>query len=228
MDLENNRKTGLNDLIQMYLSLKDKYRNYDTRSALRFMQAFRKSIVDMREMGLEIGLEVLGSLNFGLADKNSDADIIIIHYCELHGDTGECLPDCPNLNTKKELLSLTMAKKMRVEKFYIEILDCINMSYIDQLLTRGYSDDDAQVLRFIFYFVTGRPVNRTFFSKQYKVFIENIQLVNNFNTWASEALSTYLRTSDHRYSFQKYNERIKGYGLQLPLGLRQELEKYLL
>ena len=114
MDLEK-RKHNSNELIQIYLNLKDKYRNYDTRSALRFMQAFRRAVVLLRDLGIELGLEILGSLNFGLAEKNSDADLIIFHYCDIHRDNGECFPNCSNLNYEKEQLSLAMASQMSLK-----------------------------------------------------------------------------------------------------------------
>ena len=82
-------------------------------------------------------------------------------------------------------------------------------------------------MHFLFYFTIGRPVNRRLFESYYKVLIQYKEFVLHFQKWASEILLAYLKTSSHRLSFHKYNERILNEGLQLPSELRSELEYYL-
>lgn len=219
------------ELIHVYQDLKSKYRNYDTRDALRRMQAFRKALVRLEEKGFSIGLELLGSLNFGIVESNSDADLIVLHYCERHRKDGECMPHCSNLRFERDTIAQVLAERLGIEHFHIETIDCINLHYIDEHSKKNTSQtrnlEDSMILRFLFYCAIGRPVKRMLFSEYYKRLNQNKRLSKYFNRWASEALSSYLNTSGHRFSFHKYNERIQDRGLQLPQGLREELEYYL-
>ena len=217
------------ELINIYQDLKNKYRNYDTRDALRRMQAFRKSLVKLGEKGFSVGLELLGSLNFGIVESNSDADLIVLHYCESHRQGGECMPHCSNLSFERDAIAQVLAEHLQIAHFHIETIDCINLHYIDECTKaeRELDTKDEMMLRFLFYCTIGRPVNRMLFSEYYKKLSQNTEIMQYFHTWASEALRSYLNTPGHRFSFQKYNERIQSRGLQLPQGLRQELEYYL-
>lgn len=51
-------------LIEKYIALKNKYRNYDTKEALKRMQAFRIVLKELGEKGFHTGVEILGSINF--------------------------------------------------------------------------------------------------------------------------------------------------------------------
>jgi hypothetical protein len=79
----------------------------------------------------------------------------------------------------------------------------------------------------MFYRNMGRPVNRPLFIRLYEALESKRELSKKFQPWASEALAIYLKTSDHRHSFSKYNERIINQGLDLPQELQQELKYYL-
>ena len=216
------------ELINIYKDLKNKYRNYDTRDALKCMQAFRRASRDLGKRGYLVGLELFGSLNFGIVESHSDADLILLHYCSLHRKDGECMPDCSNLKLEREAIAKGVAKHLKIEHFDIETLDCINLHYISDCITNGLATmHDDIVLRFLFYCEIGRPVNRPIFIKQYKTLAKEPGLSKYFITWASDILASYLQTSSHRLSFHKYNERIASRGLQLPEGLRQELKHYL-
>ena len=217
------------ELINIYQDLKNNYRNYDTRDALRRMQAFRKALLKLEEKGFPIGLELLGSLNFGIVDSHSDADLIVLHYCKGHRGKGECMPHCSNLVFERDTIAQVLAERLKQKRFHIETIDCVNLHYIEEC-SKNYKTVDAKdsmVLRFLFYYTIGRPVKRTLFSEYYKTLIQNSELVKYFHSWASEALRAYLNTSSHRFSFHKYNERIQERGLQLPQALREELQHYL-
>ncbi len=215
------------ELIQIYQDIKSKYRNYDTRNALKRMQAFRKALVNLSEQGFSVGLELLGSLNFGIVERNSDADVIILHYCNIHRKEKECLPSCPNLIFERETIARFLAKSLNMDSFHIETLDCINLHCIEDYKEGRIDKKDSRILRFLFYFALGRPVNQTLFSHHYRTLNAEKSLRKYFYTWASEALAIYLRTSTHRLSFHKYNERILSQGLKLPSDLRKELQYYL-
>lgn len=214
-------------LIKIYQALKNKYRNYDTKHALKRMQAFRRSAQELGSKGFPLAFELLGSINFGLVEPYSDADVIILHYCDLHLSDGECMPSCPNLLFEKEELVKSLRRQLNEEMCRIEILDCINMKYVERCLQTGELSGNSIIYRFMFYRNMGRPVNRPLYIEYYEALEKNASLVAEFELWASLALKAYLKTSDHRYSFSKYNERILNQRIALPEGLREELRRYL-
>ena len=215
------------DLMAIYQALKNKYRNYDTKYALKRMQAFRRSIHELNAKGFPLAIELLGSINFGIVDPSSDADCIILHFCDMHADGGECMPSCPTLHFERDELNKLVRKQLSEDGIRLEILDCINLTYIENFLKSGRTDEDSIIFRFLFYRTMGRPVNRPLFIDFYEKLAEIESIWPAFNKWAAIALRAYLSTSDHRYSFNKYNERILNQKLALPEGLREELKQYL-
>ena len=215
------------NLIQIYQGLKHKYRNYDTRDALKRMQAFRKAIQALDERGFSVGLEILGSINFGIVEKQSDVDLILFHYCRIHKEQDECMPICSNLSFEREIIAHTLCSHLHTEKIHIETLDCINLHHVANYIAKKDKEHYPTVLRFLFYGTIGRPVHFSLVSKFYDILTEDSEIMKEFYEWGSEILSAYLQTSDHRLSFHKYNERILNLGLDLPEGLKKELEEYL-
>ncbi len=212
------------NLIEIYQALKNKYRNYDTKHALKRMQTLRRGVQHLSDRGFPVALEILGSINFGIVEPNSDADLIVLHHCDLHLD---CPPDCPNLKFESDALLRHMRQQPGSENANLEVLDCINLRYVERLIEEKRFADEPILLRFMFYRNMGRPVNRPLFIKLYEKLESEAELAKAFQPWASEALAIYLKTSDHRHSFSKYNERIMSQGLDLPEELQQELKYYL-
>ncbi len=213
------------NLIEIYQALKNKYRDYDTKHSLRRMQTLRRAVVDLAAKGHYVALELLGSINFGIVEQNSDADLIVLHRCDLHLEEGECPPSCPNLKFERDELLRHVRQQPDSADAKIEVLDCINLSYVERLIAEKRFTDEPVLMRFMFYRNMGRPVNRPLFIRLYERLEREPGLASEFQPWASEALAIYLKTSDHRHSFSKYNERIMSQGL--PDELRQELKFYL-
>ncbi len=217
----------MNNLLHHYLELKNKYRAYDTKDALKRMQTLRLAAQELTEKGYPIAFEILGSINFGIVEPSSDADCILLHKCDLHADSGECHPHCSNMIFEKEEIMRILRRKPENESFRIELLDTVNVRYIEKSIEQGVDINDERIYRFLFYRNTGRPVNRPQFIKYIRMLEENTELMRRFGDWASEALESYIHTPRHRFSFSKYNERIISRGLNLPVDLAQELKLYL-
>lgn len=214
-------------LFEIYQQLKNKYRNYDTKHALRRMQAFRRAVQALEAKGYPTAIEILGSINFGLVEPYSDADCIILHFCDLHAGSGECPLTCPNLLFERDEIARSVAKELQNDSCKMEILDCINLEYLQRAADQGRQPDEGILYRFMFYRMIGRPVNRPLFVPLFEVYEQNEQFKQGFEAYAAEALTLYLKTSDHRHSFRKYNERILARGLDLPDDLIDELINYL-
>lgn len=213
-------------LIEKYVALKNKYRNYDTKEALRRMQACRIALKELEDKGFRTGVEILGSINFGIVEPSSDIDCILLHYCDLHKDQ-ECPEYCPNFLYESEEIKASLRRRLKNENLKIEFLDCINLRMVERALDAGNWKDHEVLRRLLFYRTIGRPVNRPLFIPYAEKLEENEEYIRDILEWGSEALSVYLGTSRHRFSFSKYNERIESSGLQLPHGLKEELESYL-
>jgi len=217
----------MNRLIERFLILKNNYRNYDTKHALKRMQAFRQAVRELCNKGYPVAIELLGSISFGIAEPCSDADCVLLHYCDLHQEDGECPVHCPNLIFEQEEIVKTLKKKLPGEMFHIEFLDWVNLKYIENLVKRGQTRDNEIVYRLLYYRTMGRPVNRPLVVKYCEILEQDQELMRGFSEWSSAALAAYLETPTHRYSFNKYNERIINLGVSLPPELKEELIKYI-
>ena len=120
------------NIVERYLVLKNKYRNYDTKYALKRMQAFRLATQELSRKGYEVALELLGSINFGIVDPTSDVDCILLLECDLHKDQGNCPHHCNNLTFVKTEISKFVTKRLSPESFNIDYLDCINLKYVEE------------------------------------------------------------------------------------------------
>jgi len=217
----------MSTLIEKFLTLKDNYRNFDTRACLKRMQRFRRAVEKVALQGRPIALEILGSISFGIVEPGSDADCVLLHYCDLHGDGGECPDDCPNFVFEKNALAEALAAQPGAQPFNIEFLDCVNLTSIEKHLASEPFVQDPILYRMLYYCTVGRPVNRPFFIRYCKIMENNRDFMKGFIEWSSQALEAYLKTSTHRLSFEKYNQRIISTGLALPKELQAELKRYL-
>lgn len=217
----------MSTLIEKYLILKNRYRNYDTKYAIKRMQAFRLAIHELGEKGYRVGLELLGSINFGIVEPSSDADCILLHFCELHKNEPSCPENCPNMAFEKDEISKSVNRKLDGENLKIDFLDNINLAYIDSSIRNNDILGNEVLYRLLFYRNIARPVNRPLFVPYCDLLEENEDFVKEIIPWATEALSGYLKTNQHRLSFNKYNERILSQGMLLPQELADELRKYL-
>ncbi|WCL51295.1 hypothetical protein [Leptospira sp. GIMC2001] len=215
------------NLIEKYLTLKNRYRNYDTKHALKRMQAFRLAVQELSNKGYQVALELLGSINFGIVEDCSDVDSILLHYCELHKDEGSCPDDCPNLVFEKNEIVKLVNRRLEDENIKVDFLDNINLKFVDNSLRKGFIIDNEALYRLLFYRNLGRPVNRPLFIPYCEQLEDNPEFIKEILPWASEALTGYLNTNQHRLSFNKYNERILSRGMLLPKELEMELKKYL-
>ncbi len=215
------------NIVERYLVLKNKYRNYDTKYALKRMQAFRLATQELSRKGYEVALEILGSINFGIVEPTSDVDCILFIECDLHKDHSSCPPHCPNLTFVKQEISKFVLKRLQPETFNIDYLDSINLKYVEEKIRMEQVLGDETLYCLLFYRNIGRPVNRPLFIHYCDELEENPDFLKEIIPWASEALIGYLHTNQHILSFNKYNERILSKGLHLPEGLQQELNEYL-
>lgn len=216
----------MSTLIERYLALKNGYRNYDTRHALKRMQAFRRSVQEVSEKGYPTGIELLGSISFGIVEPYSDADCVLLHYCDLHKQE-DCPDDCANRLFETSEITRALKRRLKSEMFNIDFLDCINLRSVEQSIAEGRASSNDQALRMLYYRTIGRPVNRPLFVHYCRKLEEDEEFMAGFVRWSSEMLAAYLKTSRHRLSFNKYNERILSKGLALPTEIQDELRAYL-
>ncbi len=214
-------------LIEKYLTLKSNYRNYDTKFTLKLMQAFRRIVPQLAEKGYTVAFDMLGSINFGIADETSDADCILYHYCDIHADRPDCPDVCPNLIFEQQEIRKTVRKRLNDKTFKVEFLEVMNLKFLEGLMSSPDLTLNEAVFRFLFYRSIARPVNRPLLEQFQKRFETIPDLKDNFSEHASRILESYLNTSSHRYSFNKYNERIINRGINIPPEFFDELKQYL-
>jgi hypothetical protein len=128
---------------------------------------------------------------------------------------------------EKQEIREYIRKRLSEKKFQVEFLDVINLKYFDRLdYTQDLSDNEC-VFRFLFYRSIARPVHRPLLQSYQNRFDDFPELKTSFSEHASRILESYLNTNSHRYSFNKYNERIMNRGIHIPEEFLAELRQYL-
>lgn len=192
------------------------------------MQAFRKTVQDLSFQGFPLAIEILGSIDFGISDKSSDTDCVLLYYCDDDHDDHECPEDCETLQyLKTELLNGVDKYIGQDMNSRIEFLDWINLADVQDYIANNTKSKFDIVFRFLYYRTIGRPVNRPLIIQFSDALAQDRDLIKQSTTRASEILKSYLETGTHIYSFTKYNERITNNGLNLPDKLRKKLQSYL-
>ena len=115
----------------------------------------------MREEGQEIAFHLLGSMNFGMAEKTSDIDVVLYFR-----DKGLFVRDneaCPILAGLKDKI-----KRLNEKNINLSVCDCLNIIQIEDAI-REENLGNLHLQRFIFYHSTCRSINSRFFES-----IENL------------------------------------------------------
>ena len=212
---------------QQYLELKEGYRYFDTKESLRRMQVLRSITLNSGENGRQIAFDMLGSINFGIVEENSDIDLVLYHSCDSHNEEHASGEDCPLILGIKDTVEAEVRKNLGDVKIeFLDILNLTTLKTVSHSIPSAWPEND-QVVRFLFYRLIGRPVNRPLLHGLLHKFTQNPELMDRFDALGSDFMEYFLKTGSHQHSFYKYNERIKNQGLALPWKLKQDFNNYL-
>ncbi|MCL4478379.1 MAG: nucleotidyltransferase domain-containing protein [Deltaproteobacteria bacterium] len=206
--------------IQLFNTVKHFFRHYESPETNDRIKMLKNVALAMEAKGSPIAFDLVGSTLFGMADKESDIDIVVYYEAPItEGD-----PDA-NLEERIEKFK-SVLKEYGSETYPVEIVDAINLKAVEEaIINEDYSSSVTG--RFIFYRAICRPVHHRLFRKYEALLYEKDNYRKEVEATMREVIHTLVRTSRHFESFKKYEARLLELDVPIPQPIRKRLKQYL-
>jgi Icc-related predicted phosphoesterase len=206
--------------IQLYNEIKEFYRMFQTQETEERLDKLEQAALLMEDKILDdIAMDLVGSVNVGMSEEDSDIDMILYLRCD---------PGCAEGFTQCERYrqTETMIREILGNRFKAEILDCIDLNRVEKSIReKNYECEVTQ--RFVAYRSLCRPIH-------YRVIAPIEDLLNEDMAYRKElegSIRSYFKifvtTSQHVSSFRKYEARLSAVGIKLPESIRGKIQRYL-
>lgn len=213
-----------NPVFQQFLNLKEYFRLYTTKETQqRTLDLIRIARI-IQQSGDPVAFDLLGSINFGMAEDKSDVDMVFYLDCQ-HTDEAS-YANTPRLRFYETLVLTSLVHEVSDRPFHIEIVDCINLGRLQYLIDNGIWDDDL-ILRFVFYRTICRGVNKSIIRSFERAIMQEKVLFKKIENELTEYLFEFTKTHGHRKSFEKYLNRLQDREIKIPGSIFEKLSKYL-
>ena len=213
-----------NQVFQKFLGLKDTFKQFTTPESLQRTKTFARIARIMQKSKDKVAFDLLGSVNFGMADENSDTDIVIHLECE--HDYEADYKNSPKLRFYETLLLTSLVADVSDKKFLIQVVDCINLKRLDRAINEPGFDEDI-IARFVLYRTICRGVNKKVIRPHERRIINDKELFLRIEERLTDALIEFTKTSGHSLSFQKYLNRLREKNINIPFSMVEKVMDYL-
>ncbi|MCS6983991.1 MAG: hypothetical protein NZM25_02540 [Leptospiraceae bacterium] len=213
-----------NPVFERFLGLKDYFRRYTTRESVRRTKEIAKLARLISQTGDIISMDILGSVNFGMADDESDVDIVM--YLACNHDEEITRKNTPMAVFYERLLLTTILHEITDRPYRIQVVDFINLTRLAKAIENQNYDDDV-IARFVFYRTICRGVNKRVIRPYEKMIMQNPELFKKIETKLTEALLEFTRSYTHRRSFEKYLQRLETLEVSIPKSILEKVRDYL-
>jgi uncharacterized protein len=206
--------------IQLYNEIKEFYRMFQTQETEERLDMLEQVALLMEEkIRDDIAMDVVGSVNVGMSEENSDIDLILYLRCD--SGCAEDFSQCERYRQAEEMI-----REILGNRYKAEILDCIDLNRVEKSIReKNYECEVTQ--RFVAYRSLCRPIH-------YRVIAPVEDLLNADMAYRKElegSIRSYFKifttTSQHVRSFRKYEERLSAVGIKLPESIRGKIQRYL-
>jgi len=206
--------------IQLYNELKQFYQMFQTQESDERLDMLEQVAVLMEDnIGDDIAMDVVGSVNVGLSEESSDIDFVLYLRCD--SSCAEGFAQCERYRRAAEMIRENLGTRYKAE-----ILDCVDLNRVERSIReKNYECETTQ--RFVSYRALGRPIN-------YKVIAPLEDLLNQDMDYRQElegSIRSYFKifvtTSQNVRSFGKYEARLNAIGIKLPEAIRGKVQQYL-
>ncbi|MDH5719913.1 MAG: nucleotidyltransferase domain-containing protein [Spirochaetia bacterium] len=213
-----------NPVFQHFLGLKYYFRQYINRESFRRTKEISKVARIIQSSGDSIAFDLLGSVNFGIADKKSDVDLVMYLDCG-HEEEAD-YSNCSKLRFYEYLLINTLLHEIFGKTFDIEVVDFLNLRKLNKAIEEEDFEDDI-ISRFVFYRTICRGVNKKILRPYERAVMKNELLFNKIEDRLTDILVELTKTSGHALSFQKYLDRMKNEDIKIPVSMIGKIKEYL-
>jgi hypothetical protein len=163
-------------------------------------------------------------MNFGMSQVTSDLDLILYYEEYKLNPHWE--------NRKAEIIQKKVADyynnvlKRGTEKFSIQFVDSINLKRVE-LSILSENPYCLHLQSFLLYRTICRGINYRIMREKEKLLLQKPELMMYLEEYMKDTFRELLTNPTSRYSFQKYRERLKYYGKEIPLDIQEMLNFYL-
>jgi Icc-related predicted phosphoesterase len=206
-------------VISRFNRVKKFFLGHETAASKHMIEELRGIYRDMGKRGIGIAFDLLGSLNFGIAEQGSDIDLIVY----LRGE--ECRPDPNDACSVPPPLQMVF-DELRNRHLEIEVCDSLDLDRIEKALRAGDADD-GHLQRFAFYRAICRPVNLRLIKEVENLLLYRPALRKKLETTVREYIRIMISSVRHIYSFKKYESRLIEKGIRMPEEIADLLRRYL-
>ncbi len=205
--------------VSRFRRVKQFFLNYETEESRRMIRELRGIYRDIGSRGMHVAFDLLGSLNFGIADRGSDIDLIVY----LRGE--ECLAD-PNDACSVPQPLKAVFDALRDGLMEIEVCDSLDLDRVEKAI-RNEDSNDTHLQRFAFYRSICRPVNLRLIKEVESLLLDKPAFRRKLAAMVREYIRIMISSFRHIYSFKKYQTRLIEKGIRMPTEISDHLEKYL-
>ncbi len=216
-----------NPVFSQFLGLKDYFKKHQTVSSYHRIREIAKIARIIQSTGDDIAFDILGSVNFGMANEKSDVDLVMYIYApEISPEVELCYDNCPRLRFYEVLIIHSLVHEISREKYTVHAVDYINLASLKHAIESGDYKSDI-VARFVFYRTICRGVNKRILHPYEKMLMSKPELFHEIEETLTDALIEFTRTSSHNKSFQKYIDRLQKMNIHISESILEKVMDYL-
>ena len=216
-----------NEVFEKFLGLKDYFKDHQTKeSSIRIREIARVGRV-VRTYGDTIAFDLLGSVNFGMADKSSDVDMVLYLDCpEIAHEDQMSYENCPQLRFYEALTIHSLVHAISKDRFKVEVVDSINLAALEIAINNENLESDI-IPRFVFYRTICRGINKRYLHKLEKMILGKPKLLKDIEESLTDVLIEFTRSASHGSSFKKYMDRMQENDIHIPNSVVEKVMEYL-
>jgi len=212
-------KTRHIEPIRQFQRVKSFFLGYETTETKKLIRELEGIQARIKEQGMEVAFDLLGSLSFGMAQDDSDMDLVV------YMRSRDCVLDEEDTCGVPRPLAAVI-RELEQRHLEIEVCDSMDLDRIKQAI-EDEDDEDGQLQRFIFYRLVCRPINLRLIKSVENLLAEHEPFRQRIEEGLQEHLDILVSSVRHIKSFDKYKSRLKEQGVEISKDVEDAIKNYL-
>ncbi len=192
---------------------------YETPQTQFLIDELRAIYKGLQKEGMEVAFDLLGSLNFGMAEEHSDMDLVV------YVRSKDCILDEEDTCGIPRPLAAVF-KALEERNLSVEVCDSIDLDRVREAIQER-DLQDGQLQRFIFYRLVCRPVNLRPIKRAENLLLEKEDFRRELEKGLKEHLDILVSSVRHIRSFEKYKARLRERGISIAPDVEEAIRNYL-
>lgn len=205
--------------IRYFQRVKSFFLGYETPETKKLIKELEAIQARIKEQDMEVAFDLLGSLSFGMAQDDSDMDLVVYMRAR------DCVLDEEDTCGVPRPLAAVM-RELEERHLEIEVCDSMDLDRIRQAI-EDEDEEDGQLQRFIFYRLVCRPINIRLIKSAENLLMEHEEFRQRIEEGLQEHLDILVSSVRHIKSFDKYKTRLKEQGVEISKDVEEAIRNYL-